>query len=242
MARYPFPWDIFFRLALDLPAGRRSLPADTALMVSRMRPPPEVSGLRYLPAAGPAVIAANHYQRRGLWIAWPGAVITDAVARRRGPDPPLHWLVTGGLRWRQWANKGPEVPLTRTLLAAVAQTYAMAPLPLDGAADRARALRRWVGWLEQGHAGAVFPEGLAGRSDALGPPEPGFDSLCRVLGTKGIPLLPCAIFERGEVLHVEFGAPLPPSSQRRSQDVMRAIADMLPVERRGLMGPDPRNQ
>jgi hypothetical protein len=235
MARYPFPWDLFFVLARDLPAGRRSLVEDCTTMVTRIWPAPVVSGVEHVPSDGPVAVAANHYQRRGLWIAWPGAVITWAVAQRRGPSPPLHWLVTGGLRWFQWADRGAEVPCTRSLLRAVARTYDMASLPLSGPRERAAALRDWIRRAEKGGAIGIFPEGLAGGSHGLRQPQPGFDALCRVLIAKSIPVLPVGIFEQQDALQVRFGA----CSQLHlhcgdGDRVMERIAALLPADRRGV--------
>lgn len=228
MARYPFPWDRFLGLMRDVPAGRRSLLADCRAMVSRVEPPPLVDGAHLIPAAGPLVVAANHYQRRGLWIAWPGALITVAVATRR--DETLCWLVTGGLRWMQWRDAGPEVPGTRRLFRRVASTYGMTALPLTGRMERAAAIRSWLDRAEEARALGVFPEGLAGGSGGLRAPERGFDVLCHVLARSSVPFLPCGVFEREGRLHVYFGEPV---CAREGDEVMRAIAQLLPPDLRG---------
>src|SRR5947209_8732914 len=82
MARFPFPWDLLLGVIRDLPAGRRSMLVDCAYLVSRLEPAPVIEGADLVPASGPLVIAANHYQRPGLWIGWAGAVVTLAVAGR----------------------------------------------------------------------------------------------------------------------------------------------------------------
>lgn len=231
MSRYPFAWDLFFRLVLQVPTGRRSLAADCALLASRIEPPPIVEGLCHIPTVGPVVVAANHYQRRGLWIAWPGMVITLALAERRKIDPPVHWLVSGGLQAFQWKAKGPEVPLTRALFRSVARIYGMTALPVKGSGDRAAAIRQWLRWTEKGHALGIFPEGLAGRDRRLGRPEPGFAGLCRLFAAKPVPVLPCGIYERDDVLHIRFGPCLP--SGETEDRVMSSIAALLPVQLRG---------
>jgi 1-acyl-sn-glycerol-3-phosphate acyltransferase len=207
-----------------------------------MDPPAVVRGVEHIPKDGRLVIVANHYQRRGLWIAWPGAVVTSAVADRRGDDPPLHWVVTGGLRLCQWKRRGPEIPFTDMIFQRVARTYQMAALPLTGKRKRARALKQWARWATRGEAVGLFPEGLSGGTDTLRPPEAGFEKLCRMLALIGCVFLPCGIYEEDAVLTVRFGEPVDPRSVlhaddgRRGDIVMEAIATLLPLPLRGPYG------
>lgn len=232
MMRCPFPWDMFFSLASDLPSGRRSLLDDARDLARRIEPPPIVEGAMHVPPGGAVVLVPNHYQRRGLWIGWPGVVITVAVADRRLPQPeePVHWLATSGVRLFQWAGRGPEVPVTRRLFGRVAELYGMTPLPIAGSAGRARAIRRWLRWLEAGQVIGVFPEGLAGRT-ALRPPEPGFGALLRMMSRYNPAIVPVGIFERGDTLHIRFGEVLPDAAD--GDEVMLAIARLLPDSLRG---------
>ena len=234
MFRYPFPWDLFAGLARDLPAGRRSLAREAAEMTGRMNPPPVVQGVDEIPSAGAMMVAVNHYQRRGLWIAWTASAVTAAVAARRGGDPPIRWLVTGGLRWRQWEGKGGEVPLMRQLLRRVADVYGMTALPLSGSGRRAAALRAWLRFSEQGEVLGVFPEGLAGRHAALGRPEEGFDALARWLAAHAIPIVPCGVTEVEGRLRVCFGSRVYLTTEDApGERVMEAIAALVPREQRG---------
>ncbi|HLJ69498.1 MAG TPA: hypothetical protein VKX16_19255 [Chloroflexota bacterium] len=242
-ARYPFPWDLFGALALALPFGYRSLAHDAVAMTERIRPAARVQGLDCVPENGPVVVMANHYQRRGLWIAWPAAVITSVFALRRGQEPPVHWLVTGGLRLNQTAGKGPEVPGSGRIFRAVARAYGFTALPLSGNRARARALREWLRHADRGKAIGMFPEGLGGSSAGLVQPETGFAGLYRLLATRRIPVLPTGICEINGVLHVTFGQALRATSSpddRSGETVMRAIAALLPEERRGAYAAEKR--
>ena len=231
MRQYPFPWDLFIALSRTLPSGYRSLAADSALLVSRIRPAPVVGGIEHIPRQGPLIIACNHYQRRGLWVGWPGSVATLAIAEQRGNDPPIHWLATGGLRVFQWRGDGPAIPLSGVLFRRVAGIYGMTALPLTDARKRAGAVRSWLHWCDRGEVIGLFPEGLAGRSDGVRQPDPGFGRLARRFGQ--IPTLPVGIHEADGTLHVQFGTPLRPLPEAQGEDIMRAIASLLPDSLRG---------
>lgn len=242
MTSYPFPWGLFLRLAMTLPTGRRSLADDCQSMVACINPAPTLHGEHNIPDSGPVVLAANHYQRAGLWIAWPGAVITEAVARRRGGDPPLHWLVTGGLQFSQSRGRGPQVPLARPLLEAVARCFQMAALPPRGSQGRAAAVHRWLEWAAKGEALGIFPEGTQGRAGRLRQAETGFDHLVRLLARRAIPVLPVGICEVAGAMQICFGEPMAvgadPPARSSADEVMRAIARLLPEAMRGSYAVD----
>lgn len=228
-----FPWDLGLALIRDVPRGRRSLVRDSAEMASRISPAPVIKGMEKIPRSGSIVVAANHYQRRGLWIGWPGAVITSAVAACRQDEKPVNWIVTGGLRLWQSKQSGPELPLSGYFFGRMARTYGITALPLNGPGRRATALRSWLRGLDTGEALGLFPEGLAGRSGELRHPEPGFERLSRLLARRGAAILPVAVFEENGRLHVHFGSVVPAGS---SDDTMEAIAALLPPSQRGPFG------
>jgi hypothetical protein len=244
MLRYPFPWRLLLDVARDLPGGRRSLADDARLLVSRMRPPPVVTDTGFIPLDGPVIFAANHYQRRGLWIGWAGAAMTLAVAEQRDHEHPIHWLVTGGLRLWQPRDLGPELPFSRSVLGSVARLYGMNALPLSGSAARAGAIRSWIRQAERGHALGFFPEGLAGRSEGLRPPPEAVAALCDLLFQRRLPIVPVGVFEQRGGLHVRFG---PPISQKTGaipgasgDTVMRGLAALIPPELGGPYSTRPR--
>jgi hypothetical protein len=230
---YPFPWVTFAKLSVDIAARRqRSALEDGASMWSRAGVMPELCGLDNIPTDGPVVIAANHYERRGLWIAWPAALINSGVAQRRDGVP--HWLSTGELRLFQWRNQGPIVPGSRRILAAVASTYGMVPLPLVDRHGRAAALHRWVRYLKDGRAVGIFPEGLRGRSDQLGPPQEGIDQLLQLLRRLQVPVIPVGVSETEHSMVASFGQQC--SADGSAGALMEAIATQLPGNMRCEFG------
>jgi len=217
--KYPVPWDLVFGLTPHIRHSRpRHLGDFTARIVARMRPEPAFSGLEHLPADPRFVLAANHFQRKGLWILHSAAVLTQAVARRYPlPDPPVRWIVT--------ANWPPVRLFGRTvaspgdwLLPRVAAALHCYPVPFSGANAllAAKTLRRLLRD-ESAIDGPIglFPEGSAGHADMIGSALPG---ISRLLMSLNRPVIPARIREEGARLHVRFGAALPPDS-----DVMAVI-------------------
>jgi hypothetical protein len=227
MTRRHLPWDRLPGLTRDLLAGRRrSLAADCAAMVARLAPPPRVDGVEHVPAAGPFVLVANHYQRRNLWIGWAGALLTNAVGRRRGGEPPLHWLVLGGL-----ACAGRAEPLTSWVFPRVAHNWGMVPLPRHlHVAGRGAAVVRFVHLAlpppsGQGHPIGLFPEGERGGPGLPGPARPTSGALLLLLARAGVPTLPAAVWEADDGrLCARFGAPFWPDASAAAPAVRDAAA------------------
>jgi len=216
---YPVPWDLVFGLTGHIRRGtRRDLNDFTAQVVARMQPPPLVEGLEHLPGDPRFVLAANHYQRKGLWILHPASVLTQAVVARYGPlDPPLRWLVTAN--WPRW-RLGPLSFRSPgdLVLPRVAHALWCYPVSFHGAdpAFTARTIRQLLRELPSIACPiGIFPEGAAGVAGLLGPALPGIDRLLRRIGR---PVVPALIGEHSGRLVVRFAPPVPPES-----DVMGTI-------------------
>lgn len=219
---YPVPWDLVFGLTGHIRRGaRRDLNDFTAQVVARMQPPPVVEGLEHLPDDARFVLAANHYQRKGLWILHPASVLTQAVVQKYGPlEPPVRWLVTANWpRWRfgPFSFRSPG----DLLLPRVAHALWAYPVSFHGAnpAFTARSLRLLLRELPGlGCPIGIFPEGVAGAAGRIGSALPGIDRLLRLIGR---PVAPALISERQGRLVVRFGPPAAPDG-----DVMRAIRNL----------------
>jgi len=222
---YAVPWDLVFGLTGHIARGtREDLDKFTAQVVERMQPGPEVEGLEHLPREPRFVLAANHYQRKGLWILFPAAVLTQALVQRYGRlEPPVRWIVTANWpRWQvgPWRFRSPG----DLLLPRVAHALWCYPVSLQGSdpAFTARSLRRLLRELpEVACPIGLFPEGVAGTAGRIGPALPGVERLLRRIGR---PVVPARIGERGGRLRVRFGPAVEPEV-----DVMAAIA-ALPAD------------
>jgi hypothetical protein len=179
----------------------------SAGFASRIKPDPVLLGLEELPESPRFVLCANHYQRRGLWIAHVASVLTQAVRRRYGPaDPPVRWIVTANwppVRIGPWRIPSPG----DWLLPRVARALCCYPVAFAGAnpgftAKTIHQMLRDAKTLERPIG--LFPEGTAGIAGKLSPPLPGVDRLLRQLAKRGWPLLPAAISESGGFV-IRFG-------------------------------------
>lgn len=206
---YPFPWRLIFGLWPNI-VNRTptSVDAFSAAIVERMHPPPEITGLADLPASPRFVLAANHYQRKGLWIMHPAAVLTQAIRRRYGAgDPPVRWLVTANwpsIQLGPWRIPSPG----DVLLPRVADALACYPVSFarTNPAYTALSLRKIL--REAPHLNrpiGIFPEGVAGTAGRLTNAVPGVERFLIHLAKFGLPVQPAAISEGQGRLIVRFG-------------------------------------
>lgn len=212
---YPVPWDLVFGLTPHLAnRTRRNISDFTRQIVERMSPAPLVEGLEQLPAGNARfVLAANHYQRQGLWILHTAAALTQAMVQRYGPeeDPPVRWIVTAN--WPPWRLGPVTIPSPGDrLLPKVADVLQCYPVSFAGANPEytarsvrrilkdARTLTRPIG---------IFPEGVAGAAGQLTAPLDGVERMLVHLAKGGWPVAPCGVSESGGRLVLRFGAIVP---------------------------------
>jgi len=221
LIQYPVPWDLVRGLTPHLAHRTATNIVDfTARIVERMQPPPEIHGLEHLPDNPRFVLAANHYQRPGLWILHTAAVLTQALVRRYGKaDPPVRWIVTANwppIRLGAWKIASPG----DWILPRVAEVLQCYPVSFAGQnpAFTARSVRRILKDARTSPAAiGIFPEGVAGSAGQLTAPLPGVDRFLALLGKAGLPVVPCGVSEAGRFV-IRFGEPIPAATVAEAED------------------------
>lgn len=238
--RFSIPLVVKFLWSMLL--GRtRNLADDVGEALWRVRPSPRILDDHWVPAEGPFVVVANHYDRPGLRVLWGGTLVSHAILRRRRAQGTVHWLMTS-----EWYNYrlGPlPVPVfvLRWLFRRIARTYDLVIVPRgrERAVGRAAAMRTILEVVRRrGEPIGLFPEGMG--SGELIEPQPGTALFLLSLSGHGVPILPAGLYEEEGALTIRFGPPffvrLPPEAAREDRDrlarqqVMVAIGRLLPRE------------
>jgi len=235
---------------------RRSLAADAATLLAATVPTPRQEGEEHIPLAGsgPLLVVSNHYQRSGLWIGYAGALIADAVWRRREEEVRIMVIdrVRAPIPWDKQGRQT-DLPGTRWLFRRVAVAWDMVPMSVveDDRGGRGAAVRRLATAVlppprGQGRVGVLFPEGYHGHHRHLSEALPGVGMLVTLLCGAGVRLLPVGIYEDGATPVARFGPPFTVARARgiprdeadrqARAEVMARIAALLPERLRVVSG------
>ncbi len=212
--------------------------------VSLLQPPLAVRGTQHIPASGPFLLTINHYGRPGFMAWW----LTFALSANLPVE--VHWIMTGA--WI-FPGKWYEVlvgKLTTWLFRQIAGVYGftnMTPIApySDEVEGRARAVRHALEYARRTSQPVIglAPEGRNHPGALLGPLPLGVGRFVARLAPLCQIILPAGIFEAGDHLCVQFGAPYrletPAGLSGDTLDVhvgqamMRAIAAQLPNHLQG---------
>lgn len=228
--RYPVPWDLLAGLGPHIAHGTQtSVDVFTAEVVRRMAPGPKVFGTEHLPATARFVLAANHYQRKGLWILHAASALTQAIRQHYGPgDPPVRWMVTANwprIRVGPFSFRSPG----DLLLPRVAHAWSCYPVSLSGThpAYTARSVRRILTDMPQANRPlGFFPEGVHGAAGQIAEAVPGVSRFLMRLSSLGVPVVPVGVSEQG-LLILRFGATISSDELRNTDDAATLVLERI---------------
>jgi len=233
--------DVAYLTAIAMTGWRGvGLDRDAARILRSHHPSPLARGTEHLPRAGGFLVVANHHQRPGMWIGWPGSVVAAAINAVQPQRTPVRIVVTDSQRTRLF-GKERTIPFSRFFFGRIARAWDMIPIPADreNTAGQANALRAVLKALGAGQPVLFFPEGERGTAAGVIDALPGTGTFL-VLCSRRAPIIPCAFWEEGAQLIAQFGPPLTLIS-RDDADVrkqaMTTIARMLPPHMRGAYAP-----
>ncbi len=252
---YHFPRLLLIKIAVGLLPGFKRSAAVDSVRILRVNPPlPRVIGLENMPAEGPFVIVANHYERPGLPTYFAGMAVCAAVAERRPASPETGWIITSEWLSRHFGPIPIPIWLSRWAFGRVGVVYGFIPMPKgdEKTAGRAAALRQALAVVgapaagetrrHNGQAVGLTPE-ARGKGTLL-EAMPGSGLFLEMLTKRGAPLLPVGFHEEGAHLIVRFGEPFHLRRERRAdreeqdrlarEQVMVAIGRLLPREMWGF--------
>lgn len=230
----------------------RSLAHDTSLLMWDLPITPIVRGLDNVPEEGPLVIVANHYERPGLWMAWPAVFVGNCVLSRTGRD--THWIAIE--EWESFQIAGMRISrkITRTVFQRAFSTWGMLamPRPDTSAAARAKSMRAATQEIRAGHIIGLMPEGSVGPTPELLEAREGVGAFLHLMAAAGARILPVGIYEENERMVAHFGEPytlsVPRNVEKSERDrwvrehVMYSIRDLLPEPLWGHYRTDRREQ
>jgi hypothetical protein len=229
LTAYPVPWRQVFALTPHIGrATRYSVRRFTEESVRILQPPPLVTGLANLPPSPEFLLAANHYQRKGLWILHPCSIITVAIQRHyQLDDPPVRWVVTAN--WPPWKLGPFTLPSPGDwLLPRVAHALHCFPVSFAGT-NPALTARSYRALLKQTDRPlGLFPEGVHGTAFQIAEPLPGVERLLLLLARRGLPIVPCRIGENENRLQVHFcGTMQPAEILEAGAEAARRVLDRI---------------
>src|SRR5579875_2555995 len=187
----------------------RSLSRDAQYLLPDTPAPPLIVGADNVPERGALVLTANHYERPGLWMAWPALIAGVFTRERTGRD--THWVAIE--EWESFSFHGIPIPppVIRAAFARAFATYGILAMPAPNApaAERAAAIRAATRPVRDDGIIGLMPEGTIGSTPELLPTPEGVGTFLLLLAAAGARILPTGLFEEDGRLVVRYGAILP---------------------------------
>jgi 1-acyl-sn-glycerol-3-phosphate acyltransferase len=216
----------------------RSLGRDSLHAVADMPQPPLIRGVDRIPESGRLVVVANHYERPGLWMAWPALALAQLLWQRTGRD--MHFVAIE--TWETMTVLGIDIPrdVIRRVFKRAFSVYGIfaMPSPDSSAAARAASMRAAVAAIKEERIIGLMPEGTVGLTPELLEAREGAGTFLQLLAAAGARLLPVGIYEEhgrlvleaGDpfVLHAERGTSREQADRAARRTVMLTIRDLLP--------------
>jgi 1-acyl-sn-glycerol-3-phosphate acyltransferase len=236
---YRITLPLIMRGAAAIVLGRpRSLARDALAVLGHMPMPPLVRGGDRIPEEGQFVVVANHYERPGLWMAWPAILISHVVRTRTGLE--TRWIAIQ--EWEAFSLRGIDIPrgLIRAVFERAFATYGLIAMPSPDAPaiSRAGAMRSSAGEAKRGSILGLLPEGTVGPTPELLHAREGAGLFLLLLAANGARIVPVGLYEEEGRLVAGFGEPfalrVPGGVPKDARDawardrVMNAIKDLLP--------------
>jgi 1-acyl-sn-glycerol-3-phosphate acyltransferase len=238
-ARYRASWDTILRGIVYILRGKaRSLAHDALYAIANMPAPPLIRGSDLIPEDGNFIVVANHYERPGLWMAWPALFVSRTIQERTGKD--THWIAIE--EWESFSLMGIPIPssVLRAVFGRAFQTYGIIAMPPMAASPgaRAAAMRTATHKVRSGSIVGMMPEATVGQTPELLEAREGVGAFLLLLSSSGVRILPVGLHEEHGRLVAHFGEPfhLVPTQHVTKEErdawtrrhVMLVIRDLLP--------------
>jgi hypothetical protein len=236
-------------LASAVLGHRRNVGRDGDALLARYET--RVEGDEQIPRSGPLIVVMNHCERPGMRVWWPALLVTREVWRIRGEEPPLRWMVTD--RFHGYRLGPLRIPdrIVASAMRRIADVYGLIVVAraVSSAAVRSAALRAASDALHGSppRSVGITPEADLSSGRALMTPWRNAGAAIAMLSGGAVPVLPVAVYEdSAQRLVARFGPPFvlkctdrAVGAERRGareavgQQVMRALAHLLPADMRG---------
>jgi hypothetical protein len=239
MPYYPSIIPTVLKCLLARITGRkRSAHMDAVHLCAQVQPPILYDGMEHLDLKRPYVVTVNHFARTGFSTAWIALGVSAAL------PPEVIWIMSN--EWLFLDSKFAFIlrPLMRFVLKGITDAYSLIPMPTmvqgySTSQARAAGVRETVQRVraDKNCIVGIAPEGMDSPEGGLMLPPSGVGRFLLQLQQMGLSLLPAAVFEAEDSLHIRFGPAyhLEPSEDQTSIAVDLAARQQVMANIAGLM-------